>query len=166
MAYAVLCGVWRSYWKALLQNGINGQCYRHGILLGMFENNLRQYKHNLQFIVAALIAVCAAGRLEHLERSYLPPDNSIGGSSFGSHGAQGGFGSNGFGTGNGRSGSHASQPGSFPGATSNQYLPPNQGSSLGSGRFGSSPQGINILFTSISFLYIMLFININCHVQW
>ncbi|CAG5015033.1 unnamed protein product [Parnassius apollo] len=27
-------------------------------------------------IIIALIAFCAAGRLEHLERSYLPPDNT------------------------------------------------------------------------------------------
>ncbi|XP_014365741.2 pupal cuticle protein 36 [Papilio machaon] len=47
------------------------------------------------FIVAALVAVCSAGRLEHLERSYLPPDssNSVG---FGANGrSQNGFGSNG-----------------------------------------------------------------------
>ncbi|KAJ0174322.1 hypothetical protein K1T71_010468 [Dendrolimus kikuchii] len=52
------------------------------------------------FIVAALIAVSSAGRLEHLERSYLPPDSnslSSSGSGFGSN--SGGFGvhSSGFG---------------------------------------------------------------------
>ncbi|KPJ04111.1 hypothetical protein RR46_07870 [Papilio xuthus] len=114
------------------------------------------------FIVAALVAVCAAGRLEHLERSYLPPDssNSLG---FGSNGrSQNGFGSNGqgsqgfgshgssgnsFGSGS-NGGSHgsfglsrgsngngfdSSNGNGFGAATSNQYLPPNYGSAGSNG---------------------------------
>ncbi|CAG5015025.1 unnamed protein product [Parnassius apollo] len=145
-------------------------------------------------IIAALIAVCAAGRLEHLERSYLPPDNTnnLGFGSntgshngFGSNGGQGNFGSfdsqhgashgsfgsaspargNNFGSNGGSngnfglnggarsfganggsgSGSHgigASNGNGF-GATSNQYLPPNYGSSSanGQGRNGHSSFG-------------------------
>ncbi|KAJ8717635.1 hypothetical protein PYW07_005565 [Mythimna separata] len=102
------------------------------------------------FVIAALVAVAAAGRLEHLERSYLPPDNSIGvarssfGSSgrFGSPSSQGSFGSGPFGAaGAGLQGRNA---GNFGAATSNQYLPPNQGPSanIGGSQFGGSLQGL------------------------
>ncbi|CAK1584192.1 unnamed protein product [Parnassius mnemosyne] len=142
----------------------------------------------VKVIIAALIAVCAAGRLEHLERSYLPPDNtntlgfgsntgshnglgsnegqgnfgsfhshgaghgsigslspargnnrgSNGGSNGGSHGNFGfnggsrGFGAN-DGSGSDGHGFGASNGNSF-GATSNQYLPPNYGSSSTNGQ--------------------------------
>ncbi|XP_038211316.1 pupal cuticle protein 36-like [Zerene cesonia] len=47
------------------------------------------------FVIAACIAVASAGRLEHLERSYLPPDspNSLSGGFNSNSGSQNGFGS-------------------------------------------------------------------------
>ncbi|XP_022814447.1 pupal cuticle protein 36-like [Spodoptera litura] len=107
------------------------------------------------FVIAALVAVAAAGRLEHLERSYLPPDNSIGvaRSSFGSNG--------GFGSSSGSHGSFGSNSGAFgaagaglqgrnagarySGATSNQYLPPNHGPSgaQGAPQFAGSLNGFS-----------------------
>lgn len=105
-----------------------------------------------QFVIAALVAVAAAGRLEHLERSYLPPDNSIGvgRSSFGSNGgfgspsSHGSFGANSGGFGSAGAGlNRYSGSGNFAGATSNQYLPPNHGSSASNGgsQFGGSLHG-------------------------
>ncbi|CAH0590534.1 unnamed protein product [Chrysodeixis includens] len=85
------------------------------------------------FVFAALIAVAAAARLEHLERrAYLPPFQSGGSDSSnqGSFGSQqGSFGSNGaFGSaGAGQNG------GSFGLATSNKYLPPDHSSSASNG---------------------------------
>ncbi|XP_063894300.1 pro-resilin-like [Helicoverpa armigera] len=98
------------------------------------------------FVIAALVAVAAAGRLEHLERSYLPPDsNSISsGRSLGSHGGFGSSGSHGaFGASSGNFGAGARQQGAFAGATSNQYLPPNHGPSGSNGapQFAGSLQG-------------------------
>ncbi|PZC78047.1 hypothetical protein B5X24_HaOG202650 [Helicoverpa armigera] len=99
------------------------------------------------FVIAALVAVAAAGRLEHLERSYLPPDsNSINsGRSLGSHGGFGSSSSHGaFGTSSGSFGAAgARQQGAFAGATSNQYLPPNHGPSGSNGapQFSGSLQG-------------------------
>ncbi|KAJ8717638.1 hypothetical protein PYW07_005568 [Mythimna separata] len=61
------------------------------------------------FVIAALVAVAAAARLEHLENRYLPPFRSNGG--FGAAGAGG----------------------NFAGATSNQYLPPDHGPSANNG---------------------------------
>lgn len=118
-----------------------------------------------QFIIAAFVAVSYAARLEHLERSYLPPGNNRGPNSFGSNafgspgstssgfqgsngfnsfgsgsqgasrfGSQGsnGFGSQGtFGAGNGASAFHSGS--NLNAATSNQYLPPNQGSGSNGG---------------------------------
>ncbi|KAJ8717025.1 hypothetical protein PYW08_005424 [Mythimna loreyi] len=76
------------------------------------------------FVIAALIAVAAAGRLEHLERSYLPPDNSIGVARSGVQGYNAG--------------------GNFAGATSNQYLPPDYEASgnSGSSQYPGSLQGL------------------------
>ncbi|KAJ8717024.1 hypothetical protein PYW08_005423 [Mythimna loreyi] len=103
------------------------------------------------FVIAALIAVAAAGRLEHLERSYLPPDNSIGvaRSSFGSNGrfgspsSAGSFGSSSGPFGAAGAGLQGRNAGNFAGATSNQYLPPNQGPSgnIGGSQFGGSLNG-------------------------
>ncbi|XP_073953663.1 uncharacterized protein [Choristoneura fumiferana] len=111
------------------------------------------------FILAALIAVSSAARLEHLERGYLPPDQGNQGQGFGpqgqgsfggpgSHGSHnngiGSHGSNGFGShgSNGDSAGFGSSPvgsrngpsafhggSSFNAATSNQYLPPDHGPS-------------------------------------
>lgn len=92
-----------------------------------------------QFILAALIAVSSAARLEHLERGYLPPDQgnqgqgsfgSRGSNGFGSHGSNGdssGFGSSPVGARSGPSAFHGGS--SFNAATSNQYLPPDHGPS-------------------------------------
>lgn len=121
-----------------------------------------------QFIVASLVAVASAARLENLERSYLPPDQ---GSSQGRFGSQSGFGSQGpssfgrsgsFGSGSHGLGGHGgfgssgsfdtngidtqsagvrSGLGSFPGATINQYLPPDHGPSGSNGGFSGSLQG-------------------------
>ncbi|XP_035434983.2 pupal cuticle protein 36-like isoform X1 [Spodoptera frugiperda] len=112
------------------------------------------------FVIAALVAVAAAGRLESLERSYLPPDNSVGVAR--SLGSNGGFGSgsNG-GFGSGSHGSFGSNSGAFgaagaglqgrnagarySGATSNQYLPPNHGpsGSQGASLFARSQNGFS-----------------------
>uniref|UniRef100_A0A2A4JB23 Uncharacterized protein n=1 Tax=Heliothis virescens TaxID=7102 RepID=A0A2A4JB23_HELVI len=89
------------------------------------------------FVIAALVAVAAGARLEHLERAYLPPFGANGGS--GSLSSQGSFGGN--------SGSFgaagAGQQGAFAGATSNQYLPPDHGPSGSNGapQFAGSLQG-------------------------
>ncbi|XP_050674656.1 filaggrin-2-like [Leptidea sinapis] len=107
------------------------------------------------FVIAALVSVAVAGRLEHLERSYLPPDssNSIS-QGFPSNGGSHGFGSSGnFGTSgrgsqnfgqNGHSSNGFGQQGSngFGGqglsATAlKQYLPPDFASNTGSS-FGNS----------------------------
>ncbi|XP_013137125.1 PREDICTED: DEAD-box ATP-dependent RNA helicase 9 [Papilio polytes] len=128
------------------------------------------------FIVAALVAVCAAGRLEHLERSYLPPDssNSLGFASsrsqngfgsngqgsqgFGSHSPSGNFGSNGnshgaFGSNGGSDTGFGSNGNGFDAATSNQYLPPNYSSagSNGFARSGSSLRAPSTQYGTPSF---------------
>ncbi|KAJ8717028.1 hypothetical protein PYW08_005427 [Mythimna loreyi] len=74
------------------------------------------------FVIAALVAVAAAARLEHLENAYLPP--------FGSSNSRGSFGAAGAG-------------GNFAGATSNQYLPPDHGPSanIGAPQFAGSLTG-------------------------
>ncbi|KAF9814406.1 hypothetical protein SFRURICE_010127 [Spodoptera frugiperda] len=115
---------------------------------------------DITFVIAALVAVAAAGRLESLERSYLPPDNSVGVAR--SLGSSGGFGSgsNG-GFGSGSHGSFGSNSGAFgaagaglqgrnagarySGATSNQYLPPNHGpsGSQGASLFARSQNGFS-----------------------
>uniref|UniRef100_A0A2H1VCG0 SFRICE_001045 n=1 Tax=Spodoptera frugiperda TaxID=7108 RepID=A0A2H1VCG0_SPOFR len=85
----------------------------------------------VEFVIAALVAVAAGARLEHLERAYLPPfQGGVGG-----QGVQGSFGGNsGFGgAGNGLESNVGS---GFPGATSNQYLPPDHGPS-GANGFGA-----------------------------
>ncbi|CAH0695656.1 unnamed protein product [Spodoptera exigua] len=111
-----------------------------------------QYNMKL-FVIAALVAVAAAGRLEHLERSYLPPDNSVGvaRSSFGSNGgfgsgSHGSFGSNSGAFGAAGAGLQGNNAGArFSGATSNQYLPPNHGPSgaQGAPQFAGSLNGFS-----------------------
>lgn len=92
------------------------------------------------FLIAALITVSYAARLEHLEqqklRAYLPPNKQPG-----ANGALEPLGPNGAGV------AGTSQPGvgvrgSFPGATT-KYLPPDQGSSAsdGSPQFAGSING-------------------------
>ncbi|CAH0695655.1 unnamed protein product [Spodoptera exigua] len=103
------------------------------------------------FVIAALVAVAAAGRLEHLERSYLPPDNSVGvaRSSFGSNGgfgsgSHGSFGSNSGAFGAAGAGLQGRNAGArYSGATSNQYLPPDHGPSgaQGAPQFAGSLTG-------------------------
>lgn len=101
----------------------------------------------LQFVVAALIAVASAARLEHLERSYLPPDNnnysgfnSNGAKGFGaSAGTQNGFGAigstrNGFGNG------HSSASNGFSGASNNGF---SNGQNPGSNGFGLNGHSSN-----------------------
>lgn len=101
----------------------------------------------LQFIVAALIAVASAARLEHLERSYLPPDNNNY-SAFNSNGANGlganagsqnccgaiGSASNGFGNG------HNSAGNGFSGASYNGF---SNGQNSGSNGFGLNGHSSN-----------------------
>ena len=83
------------------------------------------------FVIAALIAVAAGARLEHLERAYLPPfQGGVGG-----QGAPGSFGGN-SGFGGAGAGLDSNVGNAFPGATSNQYLPPDHGPS-GSNGFGA-----------------------------
>ncbi|KAJ8717637.1 hypothetical protein PYW07_005567 [Mythimna separata] len=94
------------------------------------------------FVIAALVAVAAAGRLEHLERSYLPPQGSNSGVSLFS--SQGTFGASSRAFGAARSGLQSyNAGGNFAGATSNQYLPPNHGTSanIGASQFSGSLQG-------------------------
>ncbi|XP_063894302.1 pupal cuticle protein 36-like isoform X2 [Helicoverpa armigera] len=89
------------------------------------------------FVIAALVAVAAGARLEHLERAYLPPFGANGGSA--QLGSQGSFGGN-----SGAFGAAgADQSGAFAGATSNQYLPPDHGPSGSNGapQFAGSLQG-------------------------
>lgn len=108
------------------------------------------YYHNFifyhfQIILTAIVGVCAAGRLEHLERGYLPPDHGSSQQSFGSNSnSVGSFGSRGSpsfrslgssGFGGSGAGSFHSGP-SISAAQSTQYLPPDHGPSGGS--FGSS----------------------------
>ncbi|CAH4032530.1 pupal cuticle protein 36-like [Pieris brassicae] len=103
------------------------------------------------FLIAAVIAVSSAARLEHLERSYLPPDSNSVSGGFGSHGSNG-FGSGHFGAsargsqggfngGNAGAGVDSGFSGSLNGFGSSnngavdglkQYLPPHQsGSNFG-----------------------------------
>ncbi|KAJ8717027.1 hypothetical protein PYW08_005426 [Mythimna loreyi] len=90
------------------------------------------------FVIAALVAVAAAGRLEHLGRSYLPPLGSSGGSSsLSSHGTFGAS-SRSFGAATAGLQSY-NAGGSFAGATSNQYLPPSARNSAS--QFTGSLQG-------------------------
>ena len=91
---------------------------------------------------AALVAVAAAGRLEHLENAYLPPFGSNGGvGAHGSHGSHGSFGGNSGAFGS--AGLGRSTGGNFGAATSNQYLPPDHGPSGSNGapQFSGSLQG-------------------------
>lgn len=95
----------------------------------------------MQLIIAAILGVCAAARLEHLERGYLPPDHSHGETPSGftsSRSSFGGSGSNSF-----RSGSSGFSGNSFNGnslsaAQLKQYLPPDHEPSAGN--FGGSFQ--------------------------
>ncbi|CAB3229136.1 unnamed protein product [Arctia plantaginis] len=92
------------------------------------------------FVVAALVAVSSAARLEHLEqqqqlRKYLPPDQNSGFGSyqrFGSNGAHGSLGANSgsFGA-SGAGQSNFNAVSAFPGVK-NAYLPPNFESSAAS----------------------------------
>ncbi|XP_022119546.2 41 kDa spicule matrix protein-like [Pieris rapae] len=103
------------------------------------------------FLIAAVIAVSSAARLEHLERSYLPPDSNSVSGGFGSRGSNG-FGSGHFGAsargsqggfngGNAGAGVDSGFSGSLNGFGSSnngavdglkQYLPPHQsGSNFG-----------------------------------
>ncbi|CAG9564257.1 unnamed protein product [Danaus chrysippus] len=111
------------------------------------------------FVFAVLVAAASAGRLEHLERSYLPPDShahsrngfdsgngrfGVNGQSpniFGSNGQDSvvidsndgaSFRSNGFGANQGLGSNGLNRNVAFGGATSNQYLPPNHGPSASS----------------------------------
>ncbi|CAB3229135.1 unnamed protein product [Arctia plantaginis] len=87
-------------------------------------------------VIAALIAACTAARLEHLERSYLPPDNSIIPSK---HSSSRDFGSS-FDLGS-SFGQHQGNPqNSFPSA-SNRYLPPTKGASNDATQFIGSVKG-------------------------
>ncbi|KPJ09507.1 hypothetical protein RR48_13141 [Papilio machaon] len=101
----------------------------------------RNWRKNRTFIAAALVAVCAAGRLEHLERSYLPPDssNNLG---FGANGrSQNGFGSNG--QSNQGFGSHGPSSNSFGSGSnggSHSAFGSNGGSNSG---FGSNGNGFS-----------------------
>lgn len=95
-------------------------------------------------MVAALITVSSAARLEHLEqqqqlRQYLPPNQNSGSGSyqgFGSNGAQGSLSANSgsFGV-SGAGQSHFDALSTFPGVK-NAYLPPNFESSASSSRNG------------------------------
>lgn len=96
----------------------------------------------LQFIIATVLAVSYAARLEHLEqqqqlRAYLPPHQ-------GGAGAQGSFGPNGQFSAAGAGQQDFNARGAFP-STSNQYLPPDHGPSAfgapGSSDFAGSLNG-------------------------
>lgn len=105
-----------------------------------FKTSYIIYFIYIQVVIAALIAVCTAGRLDHLERSYLPPDNSIIPSK---QSSSRDFGSS-FDLGS-SFGQHQSNPqNSFPSA-SNRYLPPTKGALNDATQFIGSVKGEKII---------------------
>ncbi|CAH2089155.1 unnamed protein product [Euphydryas editha] len=94
------------------------------------------------FVIAALIAVASAARLDHLERSYLPPDNNNGG--FNSNGGAKGFGSNAGSRQNGFGAFGSASGGNDYNSASNGFGHSSSKNQLSNGHnFGSNGLGVN-----------------------